>query len=120
MANYDALTGLPNRNLLRERLDQAIKHVTRDGRSLALLFLDLDNFKAINDTLGHDVGDRVLQLVAQRLLVCLRACDTVGRLGGDEFTVIVDDMTSMDSIAALAQKIIDTLSLPFPLDGHEL
>ncbi|OHC67810.1 MAG: hypothetical protein A3H93_16490 [Rhodocyclales bacterium RIFCSPLOWO2_02_FULL_63_24] len=120
MANYDAVTGLPNRNLLRERLDRAIKHEARKGRSLALLFLDLDNFKAINDTLGHEVGDRILQLVAKRLLACLRACDTVARLGGDEFTVIVEDMASMDGVAALAQKIIENLSHPFPLDGHEL
>jgi diguanylate cyclase (GGDEF)-like protein/PAS domain S-box-containing protein len=120
MANYDSVTGLPNRHLLRERLDRAIKHEARSHRHLAVMFLDLDNFKSINDTLGHDVGDRVLQVVANRLLACLRESDTVARIGGDEFTVLVEDMTTMESIAALAQQIIDSLSLPFPLDGREM
>lgn len=120
MANYDSVTGLPNRHLLRERLDRAIKHEARKHHHLALMFLDLDNFKTINDTLGHDVGDRVLQVVANRLLSCLRDCDTVARIGGDEFVVLVEDMTTMESIAALAQAIIDSLSRPFPLDGHEM
>lgn len=120
LANYDSITGLPNRHLLRERLDRAIKHEARSHRHLALMFLDLDNFKSINDTLGHDVGDRVLQVIANRLLACLRDCDTVARIGGDEFTVLVEDMTTTESIATLAQHIIDSLSLPFPLDGHEL
>ena len=120
MANYDSVTGLPNRHLLRERLDRAIKHEARSHRHLAIMFLDLDNFKSINDTLGHDVGDRVLQVVANRLLACLRESDTVARIGGDEFTVLVEDMTTMESIAALAQQIIDSLSLPFPLDGREM
>ena len=120
MANYDSVTGLPNRHLLRERLDRAIKHEARSHRHLAIMFLDLDNFKSINDTLGHDVGDRVLQVVANRLLACLRESDTVARIGGDEFTALVEDMTTMESIAALAQQIIDSLSLPFPLDGREM
>ena len=120
MANYDSVTGLPNRHLLRERLDRAIKHEARSHRHLAIMFLDLDNFKSINDTLGHDVGGRVLQVVANRLLACLRESDTVARIGGDEFTVLVEDMTTMESIAALAQQIIDSLSLPFPLDGREM
>lgn len=120
MAHHDALTGLPNRALFRDRLTHAMAQADRYHQKLAVMFLDLDRFKAINDTLGHNVGDQLLKIAAERLRSCVRDCDTVARLGGDEFTVIVEDIIEDHDAAAVAQKILDTLSQPFNLYGHEV
>ena len=123
LAFYDPLTGLPNRRLLLDRLGQAPVLSQRSGKVGALLFLDLDHFKDLNDTLGHEVGDELLQAVAQRLLANVRVADTVARLGGDEFVVMLSDLsTSTQEAAALAQrigeKILRGLSEPYVLRGH--
>ena len=120
MAHHDALTGLPNRALFRDRLTHAMAQADRYHQILAVLFLDLDRFKAINDTLGHNVGDQLLKIAAERLRSCVRDCDTVARLGGDEFTIIVDDIVEVRDAAVVAQKILDTLSQPFNLHEHEV
>ena len=120
MAHHDALTGLPNRSLFRDRLTHAMAQADRYHQRLAVMFLDLDRFKAINDTLGHNVGDQLLTIAAERLRSCVRDSDTVARLGGDEFTVVVEDIIEDHDAAAVAQKILDTLSQPFNLYGHEV
>ena len=120
MAHHDALTGLPNRSLFRDRLTHAMAQADRYHQKLAVMFLDLDRFKAINDTLGHNVGDQLLKIAAERLRSCVRDSDTVARLGGDEFTVVVEDIVEDHDAAAVAQKILDTLSQPFNLYGHEV
>ncbi|TFW02518.1 EAL domain-containing protein [Oxalobacteraceae bacterium OM1] len=114
-ANFDALTGLPNRAMFHDRLEQAIMKAARQGEQLALLFLDLDYFKEVNDTLGHAMGDRLLQLAAQRLHHCVRASDTVARLGGDEFTVILNDVAEAHSVERVVQTILRTMAEPFLL-----
>lgn len=114
-AHHDLLTGLPNRRLFLDRLEQEVKHANRSNLSLAVLFLDLDGFKDVNDTLGHEAGDQVLQLVAERLTNCVREEDTVARLGGDEFTVILIGAEQQKDIEVVAQTIIDALALPFDL-----
>ena len=119
-ANYDQLTGLPNRNLFKDRLDKEIKKSHRDGLSLSLLFLDLDHFKDINDTLGHDKGDELLEEVALRLLSCVRETDTVARIGGDEFAIILPDIDNKLRIETIAQHIIQELSKAFKLDEHKI
>ena len=119
MACHDELTGLPNRVLLRERLEEARKLVERGG-SVAVLSVDLDNFKAVNDTLGHASGDALLQGVAERLLRCVRQNDTVARLGGDEFVIVLLGLTSRDEAAQRGQTIVDALSEPYDLNGHQL
>ncbi len=118
-ANFDPLTELPNRRLLRDRLEQKIKIANRSGLPLALMCIDLDNFKDVNDTLGHDVGDILLKDAAQRLSSCVRGVDTVARMGGDEFTVILGDLDDPDSIKRVAQDILHKLALPFHL-GDEV
>ncbi|ODN65753.1 diguanylate cyclase domain-containing protein [Methylophaga muralis] len=115
-AHHDLLTGLPNRRLFLDRLEQELKHANRSNLSLAVLFLDLDGFKGVNDTLGHEAGDRVLQLVAERLTNCVREEDTVARLGGDEFTVILIGAEQQQDIEVVAQTIIDAIALPFDLE----
>ncbi len=120
MAHHDALTGLPNRALFRDRLTHAMAQADRYHQKLAVMFLDLDRFKAINDTLGHNVGDQLLKIAAERLRSCVRDSDTVARLGGDEFTVVVEDIIEDQDAASVAQKILDTLSQPFNLYGHEV
>ena len=115
-AHHDLLTGLPNRRLFLDRLEQEVKHAKRSNLSLAVLFLDLDGFKDVNDTLGHEAGDRVLQLVAERLTNCVREEDTVARLGGDEFTVILIGAEQQQDIEVVAQTIIDAIALPFDLE----
>ncbi len=119
LANYDPLTSLPNRRLFLDRLGQEVRKAHRTKGRLALLFLDLDNFKDINDTLGHEVGDLLLQEAARRLGDCVRASDTVARLGGDEFTIILSDLDDTEHVAAIGQAILKTLSDPFELDGRE-
>lgn len=124
LAFYDPLTGLPNRRLLVDRLSQAVAATRRTGNGGALLFLDLDHFKTLNDTLGHDLGDLLLQQVGERLTSCVREGDTVARLGGDEFVVMLEDL-STNSIEAATQveyvglKILDALNRPYQLDMHE-
>ncbi len=120
MAHYDPLTGLPNRLLFRDRLRQALQRVARDGKMLALMFIDLDLFKNINDTFGHSKGDELLTAVAERLTECVRQGDTVARLGGDEFTVIMSDVPESRNIIRMAQRIMGSLSKPFYLKGHEI
>ena len=121
-ANHDALTGLPNRRLFMDRLSHALEHCLRSQQKLALLFIDLDNFKAVNDRLGHVIGDELLKEVANRLAHSARAVDTVCRLSGDEFTIVMEDMETVDLGAAglVAKRIIDALSKPFTLSGHTI
>lgn len=119
LAHYDSLTGLPNRALFRDRLAHAIARADRDNQMLALMFIDLDRFKTVNDTLGHDIGDQMLKKVAERLRACIREEDTAARLGGDEFTVILENIAAPEDASGVAQKIIDELSPPFDLHGNE-
>ncbi|TAK62869.1 EAL domain-containing protein [Methylobacter sp.] len=116
-ANFDSLTGLPNRHMFYERLAQEMKKSQRMGLPLALLFLDLDHFKDVNDTMGHGKGDLLLKEMARRLLNCVRNTDTVARLGGDEFTIILTQLHEQDSIERLAQDILCQLAKPFDLAG---
>jgi diguanylate cyclase (GGDEF)-like protein/PAS domain S-box-containing protein len=120
LANYDPLTGLPNRALLLDRLEQAIRIGMRSGELVAVLFIDLDQFKEVNDTLGHATGDELLKLVAQRLKDACRREDTLGRLGGDEFLVIAQRVPAPESISVLANKLISALDRPFELQGREI
>lgn len=118
-ANFDQLTQLPNRRLFRDRIEQSIRKAQREQHRTALLFIDLDRFKEINDTLGHDVGDIMLIEVAERIKHCVRDYDTVARLGGDEFTVILSDLHEFSDTGRIAQCIIDSLSNTFLLKGQE-
>lgn len=120
MAYHDALTGLPNRVLLHDRLKLAMAQVTRNKRMLAVMYLDFDRFKIINDTLGHAVGDLLLQEVANRLKVCLREGDTVARLGGDEFTILQPEIKSVEDATRLAQKLLEMIRHPIIINEHEL
>ena len=120
MANHDALTDLPNRHLLQERIQQALIQARRNCNQGAVLFMDLDKFKAINDTLGHDVGDLLLKEVAQRLVSSLRAEDTVARTGGDEFVVVLHSVAYAQDAGTTAQKLLDALLLPYWFAGKEL
>ena len=120
LAQHDALTNLPNRLLLRDRVDQAIGHARRDGRQVALLFLDLDNFKTINDSLGHAAGDELLQEVARRLRETLSDIDTVSRQGGDEFLVALADVDDLAVVSSLAGRMQRRLAQPFTLKGMQL
>ena len=124
LAYYDPLTGLPNRRLLLDRLQQTVAASKRSGRKRALLFIDLDNFKNLNDTLGHHVGDLLLEEVARRLKACIRTVDTAARLGGDEFVVMLEDLSGVSEEAAsqarlVAEKIMDRTSRPYILSGRE-
>jgi diguanylate cyclase (GGDEF)-like protein/PAS domain S-box-containing protein len=120
LAHFDALTNLPNRRLVQDRIHQAIVAAQRTGAEFAVLFIDLDKFKDINDTHGHDVGDRLLEMVAQRLTESLRAQDTVGRQGGDEFIVLLASLSTAEDSARVAKKILDALAVPFDLNGQNL
>jgi len=119
LAYHDALTGLPNRLLFKDRLTVALSHAQRDKTRLAVLFLDLDRFKVINDSLGHNIGDQLLQSVANRIQNGLRDSDTVARLGGDEFTLLLPHLSRSDDAAPIAQKLLEALRQPFLLEGRE-
>ncbi|MDO8369356.1 MAG: EAL domain-containing protein [Candidatus Nitrotoga sp.] len=120
LAHHDVLTGLPNRMLLQDRLSQAIEVARRQGRQLAVMYMDLDQFKHINDSLGHAVGDKLLQSVAQRLMGCVRHSDTISRQGGDEFVALLPYIENAQGAALCAQKMLAALALPHRIDPHQL
>jgi diguanylate cyclase (GGDEF)-like protein/PAS domain S-box-containing protein len=120
LAHHDALTQLPNRVLFHDRCNETFRRARRHGNLAAVLFVDLDRFKTINDSLGHEIGDLLLQAAAARLRECVRASDTVARAGGDEFTILLEELHSLDDAAAIAQVIRTALARPFVLAGHEL
>ena len=120
LAHYDALSGVPNRVLFKDRLERAIQRAERGHQGVALLFLDFDGFKAVNDTYGHDAGDRLIELIGERLSACMRKTDSVARLGGDEFTVVLEDVNSRADIINVAKKIIRTVAKPFPIMGNQI
>lgn len=119
-AFHDLLTGLPNRTLFQDRMTQALGNAQRQNTLLAVMFLDLDHFKTINDTLGHAIGDQLLQAVARRITGCLRSGDTIARWGGDEFTILLPQISCVEDAAKTARRLIDTLKLAFHLEDHEL
>ncbi|MEO8009110.1 MAG: GGDEF domain-containing protein [Betaproteobacteria bacterium] len=119
-AYHDDLTGLPNRSLLLDRLNQAIVQATRQNKQVGLLLLDLDGFKGINDRLGHAAGDKLLQQVAERLLACIRSADTACRYGGDEFVILLPDIDGEKSSAEVAQKMRAHLADPYIVDNHAI
>jgi len=120
LAHHDHLTDLPNRTLLRDRLEQAIAHAQRRGERVALLFIDLDRFKLINDTLGHQMGDKLLQQVAARLREAVRADDTVSRQGGDEFVIVLQEIRDLGHVAHVAAKFLDLVSDEYDIEGERL
>jgi diguanylate cyclase (GGDEF)-like protein len=120
LAYHDTLTGLPNRQLVLDRIGKAIQRARREGHQLAVYFLDLDRFKVINDSLGHSVGDEVLKVVAHRVLGVLREEDTVGRLGGDEFVIVTPRVDEIDDAIVVARKVLDAVHPAMPVAGHEL
>ncbi len=120
LAYYDGLTGLPNRRLFLDRLTISLAQARRDGHMLALMFIDLDHFKQINDRLGHKIGDGLLTAVTERLKICLRDGDTLARLGGDEFTVILPAISNPDAASHVASKFLASFSMPVVIEGHEL
>lgn len=120
LAFFDQLTGLPNRSSLKERLAQLLTLAERNRNRLALMVIDLDNFKAINDTLGHLTGDRLLADVAHRLGQCVRHSDLVARLGGDEFVIVLSEIDQPADAAHVAEKVVAAVSAPYRIDGQEL
>jgi diguanylate cyclase (GGDEF)-like protein len=120
MAHHDALTGLPNRVLLHDRVSQAIAQAQRNREVLAMLFIDLDRFKTVNDSLGHHVGDRLLKSVGERLESCTRGSDTIARIGGDEFVVLLGDLEKPEDARHVALKVLDALAEPVTIGVHEL
>ena len=120
LAHHDALTGLPNRALLQDRLTQVLTRIKQNKRHIAVLFIDLDRFKIINDTLGHDTGDKLLKKVSERLIECVREGDTIARLGGDEFSVILNDVAKKEDIEPIAHKMLEQIATPFNINQHEL
>ena len=120
IAHHDSLTGLPNRALFQERFRQALVRARRRKGTIAALFIDLDQFKTINDSLGHHVGDELLQVVATRIQECVRESDVVARLGGDEFTVLLDELARSPDAGRVAEKIVESLARPYRAAGHEL
>jgi diguanylate cyclase (GGDEF)-like protein len=119
LAHHDVLTDLPNRMAFQQNLSQSVALADRQQSSLALLFIDLDGFKAVNDTYGHDVGDQVLVQVAARLRACVRASDVVGRLGGDEFVVLLTDGPNTEQADQVAHKVIDHIREPYAIPGAQ-
>lgn len=120
LANFDQLTDLPNRNLLNDRMEQVIAAIDRRGGNAAVLFIDLDHFKQINDSLGHDLGDELLKQLTQRLHTCLRRSDTLARFGGDEFVVLLTDVKDGGEAAMVAEKMLTALKEPIDVSGHSL
>jgi diguanylate cyclase (GGDEF)-like protein len=120
LAFHDPLTELPNRVLFRDRMDQATAHADRAKTRIALLFLDLDNFKTINDSLGHAVGDMLLKMVAARLTRCVRDTDTISRQGGDEFLIMLTDLPEVEAATPVVQKLMEQFHVPFEIEGREL
>lgn len=120
LSEHDALTDLPNRIVLQHRLDQLIDLARRSGQRIAVLFLDLDRFKSVNDSLGHEAGDRLLQIVAQRLQGAVRQSDTVSRLGGDEFVILLNDVRSIEDALRLGRMLLKRISEPMRIGEHEL
>lgn len=120
LAHHDPLTGLPNRMLFEDRLQQALVQTKRQEQALAVLFIDLDNFKIINDTYGHAVGDQLMQIAAERLNRCIRSTDTVARQGGDEFIALLTNIAQLEDAEQVAKKIIAALAMPFVIDHHDL
>src|SRR5688572_17142630 len=119
VASHDPLTGLFNRNMFNERLQQALAQAARFERSLSLLFIDLDGFKLVNDTLGHSAGDALLAELATRLRTALREGDVIGRMGGDEFVVLIEEFTEASQVAEVAKKALENATRPFVLQGRE-
>ena len=120
LAHYDQLTGIPNRLLFNDRLERALQRAGRGDTPFALLYVDLDGFKSVNDIHGHDVGDKLVQGIADRLSQCIRRTDSVARIGGDEFTVLLEKINTTNDTVVIAQKIIDVISKPFEVDGQQL
>ncbi|HEX6928873.1 MAG TPA: EAL domain-containing protein [Gammaproteobacteria bacterium] len=120
LANFDRLTALPNRAMFHDRLSHALTKAQRSSREIALLFVDVDRFKSINDSLGHGTGDRVLRSIAKRLMRCVRKSDTVARLGGDEFTVILDDLDGLDTVISVCERILETVAEPLVFAENEV
>ena len=120
LAHHDTLTGLPNRAMFHERAREAVAHARRHDKTAAMLFIDLDNFKQVNDGLGHDVGDRLLNVIASRLRACVRGDDFIARIGGDEFCVLLQDIADPREAAAVAQKLIHELSKPYSIEQHQV
>ena len=120
LALHDPLTGLPNRRLLMDRLSLAIAHAHRNQSAMAVMYLDLDGFKLINDTLGHDAGDTLLQMVADRLVAAVRQEDTVSRLGGDEFVIGLSELSHADDAVNMASKVIQALAQPYNIQGRNV
>ncbi|NLC37453.1 MAG: EAL domain-containing protein [Alcaligenaceae bacterium] len=118
-ANYDHLTGLPNRQLFQERLEKEIKRSEATGIPMALVYLDIDDFKELNDTVGHDFGDKLLAAAAKRLQSCIRSSDTVARLGGDEFMLILGNLSDFDRVDRICNQVVERLAEPFKLDGEQ-
>jgi diguanylate cyclase (GGDEF)-like protein/PAS domain S-box-containing protein len=119
LAYNDPLTGLPNRRLFKEHLNQALLQAKRSGRLLALLYLDVDDFKIINDTMGHDVGDHFLQEFAERIRGCLREVDMFARMGGDEFTILLPMIESEEEVETIARRILTSVQQPYYINGHQ-
>jgi diguanylate cyclase (GGDEF)-like protein/PAS domain S-box-containing protein len=120
LASFDSLTGVPNRRLLHDRLEQATYRAKRNKKEMAVMFIDLDEFKKVNDTLGHDIGDLLLQQVALRLQKCIRLSDSIGRLGGDEFAIILEDTQQPADATIVGERILAAFASPFVLDGHSV
>ncbi len=118
LAQYDHLTGLVNRTLFRDRLVQATARSKRMQQMIGLMLLDLDRFKLVNDTFGHDIGDELLKAVSERLKTCVREVDTVARMGGDEFTIILEGVSSEQNVLVVAKRITESIATPFELKGH--